>query len=280
MLRVDSDTPSHHVGARAAHRGGWTRAPRRAGDNGRMPPAVRRPLIGITCRVTQARWGPWDLPAALLPRDYVDAVTRYGARTVILPPDDTDADIVDVLDGLVVAGGVDIDPARYGAERHPATEPPQPERDAGELLLVQAAAARDLPVLGICRGAQLLAVAAGGRLVQHLPDLVGSDLHRPAAGVPGWHGARFAPGSLVAAAVGETLTVNTYHHQAIVDAGTLTVTGWAEDGTVEAVEDPSRRFLLGVQWHPEATDDCRVYAALVGAARSTAREPQRVGTAG
>lgn len=245
-----------------------------------MPAAVRRPLIGITCRVTQARWGPWDQSAALLPRDYLDAVAHYGGRAVVLPPDDTDADVLDALDGLVISGGVDIDPARYGAARHLATEPPQPERDAGELLLVRAAAARELPVLGICRGAQLLAVAAGGALIQHLPDLVGSDLHRPALGVQGWHGARFAPGSLVAEAVGETLTVNTYHHQAIADPGALTVTGWAEDGTVEAVEDPSLRFFVGVQWHPETTDDWRIYGALVTAARARAADPDPVAAPG
>lgn len=227
----------------------------------------RRPLVGVTCFVEQVRWGVWDYPAALLPLVYVDAVSRAGGRAVLLPPDDVDAGVVDALDGLVVSGGSDIDPARYGAERDPRTDEPRPDRDAGELTLLREAVARDLPTLGICRGMQLMAVAAGGSLIQHLPDVVGHDDHRPTPGVYGAHNARFAPGSRVAAVLGPETKVNAHHHQGVADPGRLVATGWADDDVIEAVEDPARRFLLGVQWHPEATEDHRLFAALVDAAR-------------
>jgi putative glutamine amidotransferase len=226
----------------------------------------RRPLIGITCYVEQARWGPWDEPAAVLPSSYLDAVTRGGGRAVILPPDPADAGMIDVLDGLVLAGGADVDPARYGSPPGPHTLGIRPDRDAGELVLLAAALDRDLPVLGVCRGMQLMAVNAGGALHQHAPDVVGTEEHRPEAGVYGAHPARFAPGSRVAAALGEDLKVNSYHHQLVADPGTLTVTGWAGDDTIEALEHPAKRFALGVQWHPEATGDHRLFEALVTAA--------------
>jgi putative glutamine amidotransferase len=230
-------------------------------------PSTRRPIIGITSYVEPATWGPWeDVPAALVPYRYVEGVAGNGGRAVVLPPDSVDAGVLDVLDGLVLAGGSDVDPARYGATPHPRTIGVRPERDAGELTLLAAARDADLPVLGICRGMQLMAVAAGGALIQHLPDVVGNDLHRTDAGVYSAHGARFAPGSRVASIVGEQLKVNTYHHQGVEDPGSLTITGWADDDTVEALEDPSKRFYLGVQWHPEATDDHRLFAALVAAA--------------
>jgi putative glutamine amidotransferase len=226
---------------------------------------TKRPLIGITCYVERARWGPWDDPTALLLNTYVEAVSSTGARALILPPDSIDGDVVEALDALVLAGGSDIDPARYSAGAHPETAGIRPLRDAGELVLLDAARRRHLPVLGICRGMQLMAVAAGGSLHQHAPDVVGTQEHRPEVGVYGQHGARFAPGSLVAGILGENLKVNSYHHQLVDDPGALTVTGWADDGTIEALEDPSRSFYLGVQWHPEATTDRRLFQALADA---------------
>ena len=222
-----------------------------------------RPLIGITSYVEKARWGVWDTTAVLLPHQYVEQVEEAGGLAVVLPPRTAGrVEVLDRLDGLVLAGGADIDPGRYGEEPHPETGGIRPDRDTAELTVLAEALGRDLPVLGICRGMQLMAVHAGGRLFQHLPDAVGHHRHRPAPGRYGCHEARFAAGSLVARLLGEAATVNSYHHQGIADAGTLRVTGWADDGSVETVEDPTRRFALGVQWHPEATPDNRLFRAL------------------
>ncbi|MEU8261058.1 gamma-glutamyl-gamma-aminobutyrate hydrolase family protein [Micromonospora sp. NPDC048999] len=227
---------------------------------------MRRPLIGITAYAEPAGWAVWrDVPAVLVPQAYVRAVTAAGGRAVVLPPDDTDADVLRVLDGLLLAGGADVGPERYGRPPDPRTES-RPDRDAGELALLNAALAADLPVLGVCRGMQLLAVAHGGALHQHVPDLVGHDGHRPAPGVYGAHPVRFAPGSLAGTTMAGVDRVNSYHHQAVADPGSLTATGWADDGVVEAVEDRKRRFLLGVQWHPENDIDPRPVTALVRAA--------------
>lgn len=225
-----------------------------------------RPIIGITTYVEPASWGVWtDLGTTLVPHAYTEAVTRAGGRAVLLPPDDADADVLRVLDGLVLSGGADVEPARYGAEPGPLTVT-RPDRDAAELALLRAALAADLPVLGVCRGLQVLAVAAGGTLHQHLPDVLGHTGHQPAPGEYGTHEAHFTPGSRIAGLMGDDRKVHCYHHQAVADAGTLTVTGRAEDGTIEAVEDPARRFVLGVQWHPELTRDQRLFGALVAAA--------------
>lgn len=225
-----------------------------------------RPIVGITSYVEPARWGVWeDVPAALVPHSYVRAVTAAGGRAVVLPPDAADADVVSVLDALVLAGGADVDPRWYGAAPAPMSQT-RPDRDHGETLLLSAALAGDLPVLGVCRGMQLLAVAYGGTLHQHLPDVVGHDKHQPAPGCYGSHGVRFTPGSLVAAVLGERAEVNSYHHQAVADPGRLTVTGWAGDDVVEALEDPARRFVVGVQWHPEEAGDHGLFEALVRAA--------------
>lgn len=229
-----------------------------------------RPIIGITTYVEPASWGVWrDLPATLIPHAYVEAVTMAGGRAVLLPPDDRDADIVDRLDGLVLAGGADLDPELYGAEPAPATVT-RPERDRGEMLLLRRALELDKPVLGVCRGMQQLVIAAGGRLHQHLPDLLGHHGHNPAPGVYGEHEARLTPGSRVAALLGATAVVHCHHHQGIADPGTLEVTARTEDGLPEAVEDPSRAFVLGVQWHPEVTRDEQLFGALVAAARPSA----------
>ena len=224
-----------------------------------------RPIIGITTYSEPASWGVWhDIDAALVPNAYVDAVTLAGGRAVLLPPDGTDAGVLDVLDGLVLAGGADLGPGLYGAEPEPLTDT-RPDRDAGEMLLARAALDADLPVLGVCRGMQLLVVAAGGRLHQHLPDVLGHEKHRPAPGVYGSQPARFAEGSRIAALMGDDVGIHCYHHQGVADAGSLTVTGRADDGLPEAVEDPDRRFVLGVQWHPELVRDRRLFGALVSA---------------
>ncbi|MFF0466137.1 gamma-glutamyl-gamma-aminobutyrate hydrolase family protein [Micromonospora zamorensis] len=227
---------------------------------------MRRPLIGISAYVEPADWAVWrGVPAVLVPAAYVRAVTAAGGRAVVLPPDDVDGEVVAVLDGLLLAGGADVGPGRYGQRPDPRTED-RPDRDAGELTLLTAALAAELPVLGVCRGMQLLAVAYGGTLHQHLPDVVGHEAHRPAPGVYGSHPVRFASGSLAATVLAGVDRVNSYHHQAVADPGRLSVTGWAEDGVVEAVEDGTRPFVLGVQWHPENELDPRPITALVGSA--------------
>ncbi len=226
-----------------------------------------RPLIGITAYVEPAAWGVWEMRAVLVPEAYVLMVTEAGGRAVVLPPDSAGAaDLVRRLDGLVLAGGADIEPSRYGAEPHELTVT-RPDRDAGEAAVLGAALDADLPVLGVCRGMELLAVAYDGRLHQHLPDVLGgASKHAPAPGVYGSHQATFAPGSIAATVFGAAAEVNSYHHQAVSDPGKLTVTGRADDGVIEAVEDPGRRFVLGVQWHPEMAGDPRPFRALVEAA--------------
>lgn len=188
---------------------------------------------------------------------------------MLLPPDGRPdaADVLDRLDGLLLTGGADIDPARYGAPPHPATSGMRPERDASELTLLGAALERDVPVLGICRGMQLLAVASGGTLHQHLPEVVGHNGHRPEPGCFGEHPVRLADRSLLAGVLGARVTVRSYHHQGIANCGTATPAGWAEDGSIEALELPSRRFACGVLWHPEAGTDSRLFDALVIAAQ-------------
>lgn len=225
------------------------------------------PVIGITSYVEQARWGVWDVPAAVLPFRYVERVEAAGGRAVVLPPTAARDDaVLERLDGVVLAGGADLDPQLYGEAPHPETTGLRPERDAAELPLLRAALDRDLPVLGICRGMQLMSVLAGGSLVQHLPDVVGHERHRPAPGVYGLHDVRLEPGSRAHEILGDRVSVPSYHHQGLASAGSLTVTGWADDDTPEVVEDPERRFALGVLWHPEAGDDLRLFQALVAAA--------------
>jgi putative glutamine amidotransferase len=229
-----------------------------------------RPVIGITAYGEPARWGDWDVPAVLLPAAYVSSVVAAGGAPVLLPPvPEVVLDVLPRLDGLVVAGGPDVDPARYGAERGPHTAVPREARDAAELAL---AASPGLPLLGICRGMQVMNVARGGSLVQHLPDVVGHAGHAPAKGVYGRHAVTIAPGTLTAAVLGaEKADVPTYHHQAVDVLGAgLVATAWSEDGTVEAVEDPALPFHLGVQWHPETDDDLSLFRALVAAAAGAA----------
>jgi putative glutamine amidotransferase len=230
---------------------------------------MSRPLIGLTTYAEQARFGLQDTFSAVLPLAYVHAVHASGGRAVLITPDDPDADVLERLDGIMFTGGSDVDPGLYGAVPEPKTRV-RPERDAAELLLLRAALATDLPVLGICRGMQLMAVAYGGRLHQHLPDVLGHENHRPALSGPdkfGYHPVNLAPGSLARKILGESLTVNSYHHQGVADPGRLVLTGWCPgDDLIEVVEDPNREFTLAVQWHPEDTEDFRVFRALVEAA--------------
>lgn len=235
-------------------------------------------MIGITSYAQDARWGVWHLPAVLVPLDYVDAVERAGGRPVVIPPS---ADGVDetlaTLDGVVFSGGADVDPARYGAEPHPETDTPQARRDAGELALLEAALDRDMPVLAICRGFQLLNVARGGDLIQHLPEAVGSDDHKQVPGEFAVHPVEVKEGTRLSGIVGEHAEVTSHHHQALGRVGEgLIETAWAADGTLEGVEDPSLRFAVGVQWHPEAGEDAALFEALVEEARAyrSAREAE------
>ena len=229
-----------------------------------------RPVIGITCYVEPARWGVWDIPAALLPQAYVEAVAQAGGLPLLVPPDgaaDPDG-LLDRLDGIVLAGGADIDPATYDESMHPATAGVRSDRDGAELPLAKAALARDMPVLGICRGAQILNVARGGTLVQHLPDVVGHENHRPEPGTYGVHKVRTADGSRIAGAIGVSGIVRSYHHQGIGIVGDgLVATAWADDESIEGLEDPSLTFAVGALWHPEASADHRLFAALVSAAQ-------------
>ncbi|MFI7018017.1 gamma-glutamyl-gamma-aminobutyrate hydrolase family protein [Streptomyces sp. NPDC050164] len=225
---------------------------------------VARPLIGVSTYLESgARWGVWELEAALLPVGYPRLVQRAGGLAAMLPPDDPAyaAAAVARLDGLVIAGGPDVEPVRYGAERHPRTGPPARERDVWELALIDAALAAGVPLLGICRGMQLLNVALGGTLVQHL------DGHAEVVGVFGNHAVKPVPGSLYAGVVPKETSVPSYHHQAVDLLGEgLVPSAYADDGTVEALELPSGEgWVLGVQWHPEMGEDVRVMRALVEA---------------
>src|SRR5919201_1420642 len=248
-----------------------------------------RPRIGLCTALERARWTVWDQDAFLLSRSYVDALQRAGAVAVMLPPDEWLAerpdDALDALDGLLLAGGADIDPDSYGEPRHAKTANTRPERDRAEIALARRALERDLPVLGICRGMQLLNVALGGTLIQHLPDDFGHTDHRRALGSfdNADHDVRLAPGSLAARAAGETRhATKSHHHQGVARLGEgIEASGWSVlDELVEAIELPDRRFVLGVQWHPEVDRRSRVIRSFVrGAARAplpaAARRPGR-----
>jgi putative glutamine amidotransferase len=235
-----------------------------------------RPVIGICAVVERARWHVWDQDAFLIARSYVDAVHAAGGMVVLVPPDaamqDDPDQVLDLLDGLILAGGRDVDPATYGAERHPVTDEPRTERDEFELALARRAMERDVPVLGICRGMQVMNVARGGTLIQHLPDDMGHEDHRRALGTfeNADHDVRLADGSLAARVTSEKIhSTKSHHHQGVRDIGEgLEVTGWATvDDLPEVVEDPTRRFALGVHWHPEADQTSPLIAALVEQAR-------------
>jgi gamma-glutamyl-gamma-aminobutyrate hydrolase PuuD len=227
---------------------------------------MAKPLIGITTYVEPASWGHWQLEAALVPYDYVRAVERAGGRAVLVPPDDDGIEeVLDAVDGLVFSGGNDLSPESYGAEAHPTTNGTNPARDRGELALLTAALERDLPVLAVCRGVEVLNVVRGGDLVQHLPDVVGHEEHRAVVGEFSEHAVRVEPSSRIGEVRGP---VKSHHHQGLGRIGSgLREVAWAEDGVVEAVEDPEKPFLVGVLWHPEAGEDQRLFEQLVEAAR-------------
>jgi putative glutamine amidotransferase len=237
----------------------------------------RRPRIGICAALERARWTVWDREAFLLSRVYIDALQQAEAIALMVPPDlwvaEHPDDVLDGLDGLLLAGGADIDPATYGAQRHKKTVNTRPDRDRAEVALALRALERDLPVLGICRGMQLLNVALGGTLIQHLPDDLGHTDHRRSVGSfdNADHDVRLAPGSLAARAAGETLhATKSHHHQGVADLGDgVEATGWSVlDDLVEAIEVPSARWALGVQWHPEADPRSRVVSSFVAEAAS------------
>jgi putative glutamine amidotransferase len=238
-----------------------------------------KPQIGLCTALERARWSVWDRDAVLLPRSYVDAVQRAGGIALLLPPDRAAAEdpdiLLDVVDGLLLAGGADMDPSTYGAEPHPATVGTVPERDRFELALAGRAMERDIPFLGVCRGMQVMNVARGGTLAQHLPDDYGHEDHRRTLGSfdNADHDVRLAEGSLAARVAGEAVHhTKSHHHQGVDRIGDgLEVTGWATiDELPEALEVPGNRFSLGVQWHPEADETSPLIAALVEEAREYA----------
>jgi putative glutamine amidotransferase len=230
---------------------------------------VARPVIGITTYVTQAQWGNWDVEAALVPAAYVQAIERAGGRPLLIPPSqDGIAETLDAVDGLLFSGGSDLDPGLYEQEPHEETVGVVRERDRAELALLEAALARDMPVLAVCRGSQVLNVARGGDLVQHLPDVVGDEKHKHTPGTFADHGVTLEGGTRLAALLGERAPVKSHHHQGFGRVGKgLRVAAYADDGTIEAVEDPSHRFALGVLWHPEAGEDMKLFEELVRQAR-------------
>jgi putative glutamine amidotransferase len=234
-----------------------------------------KPLIGVTSSIELAEWGAWRALTVLLPLNYVRAVEQAGGRPLVLSPqDDALEETLDVLDGVVLSGGADVGPEHYGHDLHPATAPDQPVRDRFELDLVTAALARDMPVLAVCRGSQVLNVARGGDLVQHLPELVGSDRHKHSPGAFTDHDVELRRGSQLAAILGERAPVKSHHHQAYGRIGDgLEEAAWAaEDGTVEALEDPRARFAVGVLWHPEEGEDFSLFERLVDEARAYREE--------
>jgi putative glutamine amidotransferase len=236
--------------------------------------AEERCAVGISAAVDTVRWGPWEEEVTMQTRAYSRAVQGAGGIALLLPPDaaveEAPDGLLDRIDGLIISGGSDVGPRCYGEEPDPHTSRTLPERDHFELALARRALERDLPLLGICRGMQVLNVALGGTLVQHLPDLLGHGEHLRTPGVMGTHEVRLAPGSLAARAAGaEAVEVKSHHHQGVDSLGEgLLASGWAvSDEIVEAVERPDRRFALGVLWHPEADTRSRVIGALVDAVR-------------
>ena len=224
-----------------------------------------RPVIGITTYAQEATWEGWTEPAAFTPLAYVRAVEQSGGRALLVPPcDDAIEETLDVLDGIIFSGGGDLDPEMYGADAHPETKEVTRERDTAELALLQAALGRDMPVLAVCRGSQVLNVARGGDLVQHLPEIVGHDRHRHTEPVMADHEVTVEVESKLGSILGARAPVKSSHHQGFGRLGEgLREAAWAEDGTVEALEDPSHRFALGVLWHPEEGEDFALFKALV-----------------
>jgi putative glutamine amidotransferase len=239
------------------------------------PGSVRAPIIGLTTYLEQSQTGDWDVPASFLPKVYLDAVTLAGGIAVLLPPQPVDAGIaarvIERLDGLIVTGGKDVDPARYGQAPHPTTDAPRRDRDAWEDALLHAAIQAELPFLAICRGLQMLNVALGGTLHQHLPEVTGSSQFSGADGVFAVNEVELGPDGIVGRLLRETptLSVQSYHHQAIAELAPGLTTTATSDGVVQAVELDSVPFGIAVQWHPEQSpEDLRLFAGLVDAARA------------
>jgi putative glutamine amidotransferase len=229
--------------------------------------SVAKPVVGITTYLTRAAFGAWDLDAALVPAAYVRSIVRAGGVPLLVPPGAAAEETLDAVDGLVFSGGSDLDPELYGEAAHTETVGVVRERDDFELGLMRAALARDLPVLAICRGSQVLNVALGGDLEQHVPDRVAADTHKEIAGVFAEHDVEVLGGTRLASIVGDRTDVKSHHHQGYGTLGTgLRESARASDGTVEALEDPSRRFTLGVLWHPEEGEDLALFEALVAEA--------------
>ena len=235
-----------------------------------------RPVIGITTYREPARWGAWEVESALVPWSYVEAIERARGRALLVPPAADDVETtLDTLDGVLFSGGNDLEPSTYGQDPHPQTTGTRPERDSGELALLTGALGRDMPVLAVCRGSQVLNVALGGDLVQHLPDVVGDEKHKHTPGAFADHDVRVERESKLGELLGERAPVKSHHHQGFGNVGDgLREVAWADDGTVEALEDPERRFAVGVLWHPEAGEDAALFEALVAEAR-TYRDARR-----
>ena len=226
----------------------------------------RRSRIGLTTYAQEASWGVWNTKAAVLHAAYLDAVVRAGGSPLLLPPSGTDTDVLDVLDGLIVVGGSDPDPALYGEKSHPLTAS-QPERDRHDLALTRGALDRGLPLFAICRGMQVLNILLGGTLHQHVPGVLPESNYQPSPGVFGSVEVEVRPGSLLHRAVGDRVVEPCYHHQAVDRLGEgLEVTGRSADGLVQAVETTAPGWVLGVQFHPEQNvEDLRLFRAHVEA---------------
>jgi putative glutamine amidotransferase len=224
-----------------------------------------KPIVGITSYTEEVAWGAWVEVSAVVPLAYVRAVEQAGGRPLVVPPsEDGLEETLDVLDGLILSGGSDVHPELYDAEPHPETTDVREERDRAELALLTAALERDLPVLAVCRGSQVLNVARGGDLVQHLPDVLGHEGHKHTPGEFSDHDVTLQPGTRIEQLLGERAPVKSHHHQGFGRIGEgLREAAWAEDGTLEALEDPSKRFAVGVLWHPEEGEDMALFEALV-----------------
>ncbi len=232
---------------------------------------MSRPVIGLTCYDPSASWGAWTAEVSLIPTTYIESVSDSGGAPVVLPIGNDVAALLDRIDALILVGGPDVDPDRYGEPRGEFTQPARGARDAFEFELAVTALQRDLPMLAICRGLQVLNVVRGGTLHQHLPDLLGTTVHAPSPGHFGEVNVEVTPGSQLAAILGATsATVQCSHHQSIDRLGSdLVVVATSEGGVIEGVEDPAMRFLLGVQWHPEAGSDLSLFEAVVSAASAS-----------
>ena len=224
-----------------------------------------KPVVGITSYAEEVTWGAWVEEAALVPLSYVRAIERAGGRPLVIPPSEgAIEETLAVLDGILFSGGSDLDPALYDAEAHPETQGVHEARDRAEMALLTAALERDMPVLAVCRGSQVLNVARGGDLVQHLPDELGHEEHKHTPGEYSDHDVRLEPDTRVGGLLGDRAPVKSHHHQGFGRIGEgLREAGYAEDGTVEALEDPAKRFAVGVLWHPEEGEDMALFEALV-----------------